>query len=387
MPYVPSRLEEGHGLSVAAVDAAARGRGDRHRHRRLRLDEPRRDRRGARRRDRRHRHRPPPRARRSCRRPFAIVNPHRADCALSGSRASRAAASPSRSPSSCSPTSRRPGALDLADLATIGTVADLAPILGENRAIVRLGLERLRHGAAARASPRCSSVRRVAPADVDLETLAFAVAPRLNAAGRVGEALEAARLLLADDPAEAAIHRRRARDAPTQTRRDLTDGPPSPRPARLVATPTRTDAPATIVRGPWPVGIVGLVAARLAEDRRRPAIVGAELGTSSGPPAGATAPSTSARPSSSARDLFIAPRRPRRRRGLRDRRPSAGRSSSSGSSRSPRARPAGPAGRPRRSILRPRARRRLRASSRTRRPRARAARATRSRSWPSSGSP
>jgi single-stranded-DNA-specific exonuclease len=38
------------------------------------------------------------------------------------------------------------------------------------------------------------------------------------------------------------------------------------------------DRPASIVRGPWPVGIVGLVAARLAEDRARPAVVGAELG-------------------------------------------------------------------------------------------------------------
>ena len=64
-------------------------------------------------------------------------------------------------------------ALELADLATIGTVADVAPIVGENRAIARLGLERLR------TSPRPGIAAlleraRVAPADVDLETIAFA---------------------------------------------------------------------------------------------------------------------------------------------------------------------------------------------------------------------
>ncbi len=90
---------------------------------------------------------------------------------------------------------------------TIGTVADVAPILGENRAIARLGLDRLR------TAPRpgiAALLERagVAPATVDLETIAFVIAPRLNAAGRVGEAIDAARLLLADDPAEAGRARR-----------------------------------------------------------------------------------------------------------------------------------------------------------------------------------
>ena len=94
-------------------------------------------------------------------------------------------------------------ALDLAELATIGTVADVAPIMGENRAIARLGLERMR------TSPRPGIAAlleraRVAPASVDLETVGFVLAPRLNAAGRVGEALDAARLLLAETPEEAA---------------------------------------------------------------------------------------------------------------------------------------------------------------------------------------
>ena len=102
-------------------------------------------------------------------------------------------------------------ALALADLATIGTVADVAPIVGENRAIARLGLERDCDAAPRPGIAALLERARIAPAAVDLETVAFAIAPRLNAAGRVGEALEAARLLLADDPAEAARPRRRAR--------------------------------------------------------------------------------------------------------------------------------------------------------------------------------
>ncbi len=110
-------------------------------------------------------------------------------------------------------------ALALAELATIGTVADVAPIMGENRAIARLGLERMR------TSPRPGIAAlleraRVAPASVDLETVGFVLAPRLNAAGRVGEALDAARLLLAETPEEAA-GLAATLEAANATRRDM----------------------------------------------------------------------------------------------------------------------------------------------------------------------
>ena len=167
----------------------------------------------------------------------------------------------------------RSAALDLSDLATIGTVADVAPIVGENRAIARLGLERLR-GAPRPGIAALLERARVAPAAIDLETVAFAIAPRLNAAGRVGEALEAARLLLADDATAAAAHAD-ALEAANLTRRDLMKAAVTE--ARAIVA-ERPDAPATLVRGPWSVGIVGLVAARLAEDRGRPAVVGADLG-------------------------------------------------------------------------------------------------------------
>lgn len=267
IPYVPSRLDEGHGLSLAAVEAA-RTAGARlivtvdtgsssvaevaaanaagidviiTDHHRVPAEVP---------------------------AALAIVNPHRADADYPERRLAG---------SGVAFTVARlligDAALAFADLAAIGTVADLAPVLGENRAIVRLGLELLR------TDPRPGlaalfAAANLAPQNVDLESLAYAVAPRLNAAGRVGEAFDAARLLLAAD-AEEAANLAAVLDAANAARRDL---------LRTAVAEARTspdavdDASATIIRGPWPVGIVGLVASRLAEERRRPAIVGADLG-------------------------------------------------------------------------------------------------------------
>jgi single-stranded-DNA-specific exonuclease len=272
-PYVPSRLEEGHGLSIAAIEVAtttgmtvivtvdcgtssgpeialAQARG---------IDVLVTD-----------HHRVPP----DLPPAFALVNPHRRDATYPDR---RLAGSGIAFKVAQLLLEGLPGgaeaALDLTDLATIGTVADVAPIVGENRAIARLGLERLR--AAPRPGVAALLERaKVAPSAVDLDTIAFALAPRLNAAGRVGEALEAARLLLAEDAAEAAAHAD-ALEIANQTRRDLTVTAVAEARALVAADP---DRPASVVRGPWPVGIVGLVAARLAEDRARPAVVGAELG-------------------------------------------------------------------------------------------------------------
>ncbi|HET9614376.1 MAG TPA: DHHA1 domain-containing protein, partial [Candidatus Limnocylindrales bacterium] len=110
---------------------------------------------------------------------------------------------------------------------------------------------------------------------IDAETLAFAVAPRINAAGRVGESAAAAALLLTDDRDEAD---RLAAELETanRSRRDLTSQAVSE--ARSAIAGAEPQVAATVVRGPWPVGIVGLVASRLVDDHGRPAVVGADLG-------------------------------------------------------------------------------------------------------------
>jgi len=301
-PYVPSRLEEGHGLSLAAVAAARAGGASvivtvdcgTTSHAEIAaaadagIDVLVTD-----------HHRVPetlPRA-------VAVVNPHRLDSRYPDTRlaGSGVALTVARLL-----LEREPGgpeaALALTDLATVGTVADVAPTLGENRSIARLGLELLnsapRPGLAAllERSGRATGV-------VDLETVGFVLAPRLNAAGRVGEAMVAARLLLATDPGEAAALAGEL-EAANAVRRDLTrtalaeartalglappaviEGDSSVRPSLWPDAPTPPaaaepllDADVAIVRGQWPVGVVGLVAGRLAETLARPAIVGAELG-------------------------------------------------------------------------------------------------------------
>ncbi len=273
-PYVPSRELEGHGLSLRAVEwAAARGFGlivtvdcgstslaevaaagalgtdvlitDHHR---VPAEMP---------------------------AAAAIVNPHRPDAAypdrrLSGSGVAFKVAQLLLADLPGGPAA----ALALAELATIGTVADVAPILGENRAIARLGLAKMRTAPRAGIAALLSRAG-IAPAAADLETVAFALAPRINAAGRVGEALDAARLLLTDDPAEAAELAERLETA-NGARRELTKL--ALEEAQRLAESAPLDDGATIVRGDWPVGIVGLVASRLAEDRGRPAVVGTNLG-------------------------------------------------------------------------------------------------------------
>jgi single-stranded-DNA-specific exonuclease len=273
-PYVPSREMEGHGLSMRAVESAAeRGFGvivtvdcgttslaEVAAAAVLGIDVLITD-----------HHRVPavmPQA-------AAIVNPHRPDSVYPDRRLAGSGVAFKVAQLVLADVPGGPAAaMALTDLATIGTVADVAPILGENRAIARLGL------AVMRAAPRPGiaallSRAAVAPAAVDLETVAFVLAPRINAAGRVGEALDAARLLLTQDVVEAADLAERL-EAANGARRELTKLALAE--AQQLVGSALPDEGAIIVRGDWPVGIVGLVAGRLAEERGRPAIVGTNLG-------------------------------------------------------------------------------------------------------------
>ncbi|HXB64614.1 MAG TPA: single-stranded-DNA-specific exonuclease RecJ [Solirubrobacteraceae bacterium] len=167
------------------------------------------------------------------------------------------------------------------DLVALATVADVVALRGENRALVRRGLRAL----AATAKPGLRALMAVAradPARLDERTVAFALAPRLNAVGRMQRADAGLELILTDDPARAsevaaeldrANHERRH----TETR-ILFDAE-----RQLAVLGERTGY--VLAGEDWHPGVIGIVASRLAERHHRPFVLVAlhdDIGRGSG---------------------------------------------------------------------------------------------------------
>jgi len=163
---------------------------------------------------------------------------------------------------------------DLLDLVALGTVADLMPLMGENRALAARGLERINHPS----RPGIQALLREAgtrPGNVNSTTIAFFLAPRLNAAGRLESAMLSYDLLTASDAGEAAGLARQLGQL-NRLRQKLTGQAVQIASAQLADQEKLTDLLFVSDAELLP-GIVGLVAGRLAEAYYRPAIV-VELG-------------------------------------------------------------------------------------------------------------
>ncbi|AXI48811.1 single-stranded-DNA-specific exonuclease RecJ [Sulfitobacter sp. SK012] len=162
-----------------------------------------------------------------------------------------------------------PDLMSMLDLVALATVADVAPLIGVNRAFVRQGLRvmgrRERAGISA-----LSDIARMDTAPSAYH-LGFLLGPRINAGGRVGKADLGARLLATDDPHEAAALSERL-DALNTERRDVEN---AVRAAALEQAEERgTDGALVWAAGAgWHPGVVGIVAARLKEATGRPAVV------------------------------------------------------------------------------------------------------------------
>ncbi|EEB83689.1 single-stranded-DNA-specific exonuclease RecJ [Roseobacter sp. GAI101] len=162
-----------------------------------------------------------------------------------------------------------PDLMALLDLVALATVADVAPLIGVNRAFVRQGLRvmarRDRLGLAALAD---AARMDTAPSSYHL---GFLLGPRINAGGRIGQADLGARLLACSDPHEAAALAERL-DTLNTERRDVEA---AVRAAALDQAEVRGfDAPLVWASGDgWHPGVVGIVASRLKEASNRPSIV------------------------------------------------------------------------------------------------------------------
>ncbi|MDB4053262.1 single-stranded-DNA-specific exonuclease RecJ [Octadecabacter sp.] len=164
---------------------------------------------------------------------------------------------------------KTPDLMAMLDLVALGTVADVAPLIGVNRAFVRQGLTVM---------ARRQRVGLVALADVSrMDTapssyhLGFMLGPRVNAGGRIGKADLGARLLATTDPREATSMAERLDELNTERREIET----TVRDMAIEQAEARgTDAPLVWAAGEgWHPGVVGIVASRLKEATNRPAIV------------------------------------------------------------------------------------------------------------------
>jgi single-stranded-DNA-specific exonuclease len=165
---------------------------------------------------------------------------------------------------------------ELLDMVALGTVADMMPLLSENRSLVRRGLAQLnqdpRPGVAA-----LMMQADLRPGTVDATSISFRLAPRINAAGRLSHARLAYRLLRTGDPAEAYTLATEL-EALNSKRRTLTDRAQAEVEVHLAALALDDPALIFVHRPDLPSGIVGLVAGKLADRYYRPAVV-VEQGT------------------------------------------------------------------------------------------------------------
>ncbi|MGH7046019.1 MAG: single-stranded-DNA-specific exonuclease RecJ [Stellaceae bacterium] len=174
-----------------------------------------------------------------------------------------------------------PDLLGWLDLVALGTVCDVVPLNGLNRAFVTQGIRVARRGT----NPGIAALAAIAGIGEPLDAyhLGFVLGPRVNAGGRVGEAALGARLLATDDPALAAELARRLDDY-NRERRDLEARTLA---AAIACVEARPQSPVlTFASAPdWHPGVIGIVAARLKERYQRPAVVVAlaeEIGRGSG---------------------------------------------------------------------------------------------------------
>lgn len=161
-----------------------------------------------------------------------------------------------------------PALIELLDLVALGTVADVARLTGFNRALVTQGLKIMgRRGNIGLAALMDAARLTKAPTATDM---GFALGPRINAGGRVGKSDLGVRLLTTADPQEAAEisqELNRLNDERRAIEAAVLD-------QAMAMSERAANAPVAIVAGAgWHPGVIGIVAGRLKEKLRRPAIV------------------------------------------------------------------------------------------------------------------
>ena len=172
--------------------------------------------------------------------------------------------------------SATPGVAELLDLVALGTVADVVPLDANNRVLVAQGLKRIRAGRCVPGIRALLALAARTAADLTAADLAFGVAPRLNAAGRIDDMTIGVQCLLADDDASAQQLAARL-DALNEERRAIEarmqqEALGAVRQLREPSAGSVQRSGVCLFDASWHQGVVGLVASRVKERVRRPVI-------------------------------------------------------------------------------------------------------------------
>lgn len=168
-------------------------------------------------------------------------------------------------------SSPEPNLKELLDLVALGTIADLVPLIGENRIIVRYGLKELETSR----RPGISALKRVAVVKDEVSTVdvGFRLAPRLNAAGRLDDAKRGVELLLTADP-ELAANLADELDAANRERQEIEKEILADVLDRLQNDANLKGRTAVVLASDrWHSGVIGIVASRVVERCHRPTIL------------------------------------------------------------------------------------------------------------------
>jgi single-stranded-DNA-specific exonuclease len=158
------------------------------------------------------------------------------------------------------------------DLVALATIADVVPLLGENRALVRRGLRALA-GTVKPGLRALMAVGRVDPARVNERSVAFGLAPRLNAAGRLYRADAGLELILTEDSVRAAQIAQEL-DRVNHERRVVERTISCEAEAQIAALGDLDERRAFVLASEgWHAGVIGIVASRLAETHHRPVVL------------------------------------------------------------------------------------------------------------------
>lgn len=160
---------------------------------------------------------------------------------------------------------------DLLDVVALGTVADMAPLTGENRVLVRMGIEAI--NSSQRPGLRALIVAAgLAQGKVTASDISFMLAPRLNAAGRLDDAVLAYRLLLAEDYTTAQQLAAELNDA-NRRRQELSKEVQKAVREEITARGKQDNRVIVMDGSSYAAGVVGLVAAKLVEELGRPVLL------------------------------------------------------------------------------------------------------------------